>query len=45
MLGSTMMMMMKNISGGVQCKVEAEWEAAAVGEKLPLHIERNEKYC
>ena len=29
-----MMMMMKNLSGSVQCKVGAEWEAAAVGEKL-----------
>ena len=34
MLGSTMMMMMKNLSGSVQCKVGAEWEAAGVGEKL-----------
>ena len=34
MLGSTMMMMMKNLSGSVQRKVGAEWEAAAVGEKL-----------
>ena len=33
MLGSTMMMMMmKNLSGSVQCKVGAEWEGAAVGE-------------
>ena len=34
MLGSTMMMMMKNLSGSVQCIVGAEWKAAAVGEKL-----------
>ena len=25
-----MMMMMKNLSGSVQCKVGAEWEGAAV---------------
>ena len=28
------MMMMMNLSGSVQCKVGAEWEGAAVGEKL-----------
>ena len=29
-----MMMMMKNLSGSVQCKVGAEWEGAAVDGKL-----------